>query len=56
MPPAGKVVPVTGALYVDGARMVLDVEVSPDLLGMIAKGVLAALSMRGGRMAPPAGP
>jgi hypothetical protein len=53
MPGPGKVVPVSAALHVSGSSLRLDVDVSPELVGMIAKGGVMAFTRMGRRRMPP---
>ena len=55
MPASGKTVPVAATLHLSGSRLLLDAEVSPDLVGMLAKAGLS-LFMRGGRPRSPIQP
>ena len=50
LPPPGSSVPVSAVVQVAGPKLTLELNVSPGLLGMIAKGALAAFT---GRAAPP---
>jgi len=56
MPGPGKTVPASATLHVSGRRLLLDAEVSPDLIGMLAKAGMAFFKMRGGLSRPPGQP
>jgi len=48
LPPPGHSVPVSAVVQTSSPKMTVELNVSPDLMGMVAKGVMAAMTPRGG--------